>query len=284
MLMKKIIVVSLIAAMLASGACAAFAKSLKVAGSTTVLPLSQAWAEEYMSKHSGVSISVSGGGSGVGISSVINGSIDIGNASRAAVPKEFDAAKVRNSQLVATKLAKDGMAIIVNSSNNVKNVTMGQLAGVYFGKISRWKELGGHSDRDIVLVGRDSSSGTYGFFQDVVLGGRPYAKSMLSLASNEAVAQAVAQSKEAIGYVGLAYAKQFADQGKVRILSISRKQGQPGMVPTEKNVSDETYPLFRFLFAYTLGKPKGAVGDFLKWCTGPQGQAMVKDVGYLPLK
>lgn len=281
--MKKLLVAVLLVALAASVACGA-GKTLKIAGSTTVLPLSQAWAEEYMAKHPAVSISVSGGGTGVGISSLINGSCDIANASRPAKPKEYQTAKTRKSTLVATRLAKDGLAIVVNASNNVKNVTMAQLADVYLGKIKRWKHLGGRSDKGIVLVGRDSASGTYGFFQDEVLGGKSYARSMLSLASNQAVAQAVAQSPDAIGYVGIAYAKQFADSGKVRILSISRKQNQPGIVPSERNVANETYPLFRFLLAYTMGKPKGLAGDFLRWCAGPEAQAMVKDTGYLPLR
>jgi len=280
--MNRLIIAALLLGLACSAACAG--GTLKIAGSTTVLPLSQVWAEEYMAKHPGVSISVSGGGTGVGISSLLNGSIDIANASRPAKAKEIENAKVRNSKLVATRLAKDGMAIIVNASNNVKNVTIGQLADVYSGRITNWKQLGGKSDKQIVVVGRDSSSGTYGFFQDEVLKGKPYVKSMLALASNKAVEQAVVQSEEAIGYVGLAYAEEAAKAGKVRILSISRKTGEPGIMPTAKTVSDETYPLFRYLLAYTMGKPKGLAADFLKWCTGPEGQSMVKDTGYLPLK
>lgn len=280
--MKKLIIPALLVALVCSTVWAG--GTLKIAGSTTVLPLSQVWAEEYMAKHPGVSISVSGGGTGVGISSLLNGSIDIANASRPAKPKEIETAKVRNSKLVATRLAKDGMAIIVNASNNVKNVTIGQLADVYMGRITNWKQLGGTSSKDIVVVGRDSSSGTYSFFQDEVLKGKPYTKSMLCLASNKAVEQAVIQSNEAIGYVGIAYAEEAAKAGKVRILSISRKAGEPGIMPTAKTISDETYPLFRYLLAYTMGKPKGLAADFLKWCTGPEGQSMVKDTGYLPLK
>lgn len=280
--MKKLIIAALLLILISSLACAG--GTLKIAGSTTVLPLSQVWAEEYMARHPGVSISVSGGGTGVGISSLLNGSCDIANASRPAKPKEIDDAKVRNSKLVATKLAKDGMAIIVNASNNVKNVTIQQLADVYMGRITNWKQLGGDSGKDIVVVGRDSASGTYGFFQDEVLKGKPYTKNMLSLASNKAVEQAVVQSREAIGYVGLAYAEEAAKAGKVRILSISRKTGEPGVLPTAKTISAGTYPLFRYLLAYTMGKPKGLAADFLRWCTGPDGQSMVKDTGYLPLK
>ena len=280
--MKRIIIALMLAVLVASVACAAPKGNLKIAGSNTLLPLSQPWAEEYMAKNPAVSISVSGGGTGVGLSSLLNGSCDIANASRPAKPKEINSAKSRNSVLYATKVARDGLAIIVNSSNNVKNVTTAQLAGVYCGKIRTWKELGGHSNQSIVLIGRDSASGTYGFFQDDVLGGKPYAKKMLSLASTQAICQAVAQSKDAIGYVGLSYAQEF--KGKVRILSISRKPKQPGIVPSEKTVMDGTYPLFRYLSVYTMGKPRGVTGDFIKWCTGPEGQALVKDTGCLPLK
>lgn len=280
--MKKLIVVLVLGALAASIACAGSKGSLKIAGSTTVLPLCQAWAEEYMAKNPSVSISVSGGGTGVGVSSLLNGSCEIANASRPAKAKEISEAKTRNSQLYATKLAKDGLAVIVHASNNVKNVTMGQLADVYLGKITNWKQLGGKSDKGIVMVGRDSSSGTFGFFQDEVLGGKPTARGALSLASNQAVAQAVSQSKDAIGYVGLAYAEMLA--GRVRILSISRKTGETGIRPTQRTIMAGTYPLFRYLLAYTIGKPKGVAADFLKWSTGPEGQAMVKDTGFLPLK
>jgi len=286
-MMKKLIGVGLLALVVAVCSTAAFAVpkgSLKIAGSTTVLPLSQIWAEAYMAKYDGVSISVSGGGSGTGLSMLINGACGIANASREAKRKEIDAAKARNAKLTATRLAKDGLAVIVHSSNNVKNLTMAQLAGIYSGKATNWREVGGNSGKEIVVVGRDSSSGTYGFFQDAVLGGKAYCKSMLSMASNQAVAQAVAQSKEAIGYVGLAYAMDFEKAGKVRIVSVSRRTGEPGIEPTEQSVMDGSYPLFRYLYAYTMGGGSGLAGDFLKWCVGPEGQAMVKKSGYLPLK
>lgn len=282
--MRKTLLIVLAIGLLCSSVSAAPKGNLKIAGSTTVLPLSQIWAEAFMNKHPGTSISVSGGGSGVGISSLLNGSCQIANASREAKRKEIDAAKSRAMTLVATKLAKDGLAIIVHSSNNVKNLTMAQLAGIYSGKITSWNQVGGDGSARIVVVGRDSSSGTYGFFQEAVPANRPYTRDMLAMPSNQSVAQAVAQSKDAVGYVGLAYAKDFAEAGKVRILSISRKTGQPGIVPSDKSVLDGSYPLFRYLFAYTLGKPRGLAGEFLKWCAGSEGQAMVAKSGYLPLK
>jgi len=215
---------------------------------------------------------------------LLAGSCDIANASRAATAGEINSAKQRNTKLFETKLAKDGIAIIVHKGNNVRNLTMDQLAAIYSGKMESWKQVGGESNKGIVLVGRDTSSGTYGSFRDMVLGGGPYAKDMLSQASNAAVLQADEQSKDAVGYVGIAYAEKGVKEGKVNILSISRKKGEAGITPNRETIDKGTYPLFRYLYAYTLGAPKGAAGDFLKWCTGSQGQGMVREAGYEPLK
>ncbi len=281
--MKRYFALALALAVIATAAVSAGAANIKITGSTTVLPLSQLWAEEYMKKNPGTSISVSGGGSGTGISMVLNGTANIGNASREAQKKEIDSARARNSKLIATKLAKDGVAIIVHPSNNVKNLTMAQLAAIYKGKADNWKQVGGDSSKGMVIIGRDSSSGTYGFFQGTVLGGGAYTKNMLQQPSNAAIAQAVAQSPDAIGYVGMAYADEFAKAGKVKIVSISRKTGEAGILPTEANVQDGKYPLFRYLYAYTLGSPSGAAGQFLKWCVGPEGQKLVPQAGYVSL-
>jgi phosphate transport system substrate-binding protein len=258
--------------------------TLKIAGSTTVLPLAQLWAEEYMGKNPDASISVSGGGTGTGISMLLNGTCDIANASREASFKELDTAKSRNSKLNEVKLARDGLAIIVHPGNNVKNLTLAQLEGIYSGKFSTWRDVGGNSNKAIVVVGRDSSSGTYGFFQEAVLHKGAYRKDTLAQASNAAVAQAVSQSQDAIGYVGMAYAEEFEKQHRVSAVSISRKKGDPGMVPSAKTVMTGEYPLFRYLYAYTLGSPRGLGAAFLKWCTGTEGQALVEKAGYLPLK
>ncbi len=293
--MKRIIVAALLIALLAfvgagcgrndegSEGGSAISGSIKIAGSTTVLPLSQLFAEKFMDKYPDASISVSGGGSGVGISSLINGSCDIANASREAKKKELDTAKSQNTELTETRLCKDGLAIVVNSSNNLTQINMSQLAGIYSGKISNWKQVGGNSSGKIVAVGRDSSSGTFGYFQEAVLGDDPYKKDMLGLASNQAVAQAVAQSPDAIGYVGIAYAESFVDSGKVKMLSVSREEGSPGILPSDDTIKDGSYPLFRYLLAYTMGKPSGLAAEFLKFCTSEEGQAIVPESGYMPL-
>lgn len=281
--MKKLVSALTLVALLAVGQAAIAQKgNIKIAGSTTVLPLSQVWAEAYMGKNPGVSISVAGGGSGTGISMLLNGTCVIANSSRDAKPKEIATARDANKKLVGTKLAKDGLAIIVNPANDVKNLSISQLNALYSGKWDNWSQVGGANKR-VVLVGRDTSSGTYGFFQEAVLGGKAYAKSMLSMPSNAAVAQAVAQSKDAIGYVGVAYADQFEKSGKVKILAVSKTQADAGIKPTDANVMSGKYPLFRYLMAYTIGSPSGVTGDFMKWCTGPEGQKLVGKAGYLPL-
>ena len=230
--------------------------NLKIAGSNTVLPLSQLWAEDFMSKNDGTSISVSGGGTGTGLSMLLNGTCDIANASREAKSSEIDAARSRNSKLVATKVARDGLAMIVNPANNIKNLTIDQLAAIYGGKVGSWDEVGGDSKKNIVAIGRDSSSGTYGFVQEKILGGKAFRKDIMSIPTTQAICQAVAQSKDAIGYVGVAYAHEFSKSGKVKILSISEKKGVKGMIPTRETVMSGEYPLFRFLYFYTMGKPK----------------------------
>jgi len=285
--MKKLATLVCVAFVFAATACITFAApsgNLKIAGSTTVLPLSQIWAEEFMKKYPNVSISVSGGGSGTGLSMLINGTCDIANASREAKKKEIDTARARSSKLVGTKVAKDGLAIVVHASNNVKNLTMDQLRAIYSGKIRTWNEVGGDSSANIVVIGRDSSSGTYGFFQEAVLGGGSYRSDMLSMPTNAAVAQAVAQSKNAIGYVGMAYAWKEEKAGRCKVLSISRKKGEPGLEPTDDNVLSGRYPLFRYLYMYTLGSPKGLAAEFIKFALSQEGQALVHKSGYVPLK
>jgi phosphate transport system substrate-binding protein len=257
---------------------------LKIAGSTTLLPVSQLWAEEFMAKNPEASVSVGGGGSGVGITGLLNGTCDIGNASREAKEKEIATAREHNSKLVATKCAKDGIALIVHPSNNIKNLTIAQIKAIYSGKVTSWNQVGGESKKDIVVVGRDSSSGTYGFFQEAVLGGGAYRKDMLSMPTNAAVRQAVSQSKDAIGYVGMAYAWEFAKEGKLKVLFISRKKGETGMVPNDETVASGAYPLFRYLYMYTAGSPKALAKDFIGFCLSPAGQKLVKEAGYLPLK
>jgi phosphate transport system substrate-binding protein len=284
--MKKTLWTTALATTLAVSSVAAFAASkdtLKLAGSTTVLPVAQRWASAYMEKHPDKLITVSGGGTGVGFSMLLNGICDIADASREAQKKEIDLAKAHNAKLVVTKLGKDGIAMIAHPDNNVKNLTIDQIGDIYSGKVSSWKQVGGNTAKAIVVMGRDTSSGTYGFFQEVVLDGRAYTKEMLCLASNVAVADGVAQTDGAIGYVGMAFADEYVKAGKVKIIAVSKATGEPGMVPSEATIKSGKYPLFRYLYAYTLGKPSGLVKDFLNFGLSSEGQALVTKAGYLPM-
>jgi len=284
--MKKalgLLLAGAVVAAMAVSSSAAPKGQLKIAGSNTLLPLSQVWAETFMNKYPDASVSISGGGSGQGLAQLLNGTCNIAAASRAAKAKEIDSARTRNFKLVATKVARDGLAVIVHPSNNVKNMTIPQLGQIYGGAVKTWDKVGGVSKNRILVIGRDSSSGTYGFFQDAVLGGKAYTKDMMSNPTTQAICVAVSQSKDAIGYVGVAYAEDFASRGKVKIISISRKTGEAGMVPTVARIKSGEYPLFRFLYYYTAGSPKGLAAEFLKFCTGPEGQNLVEKGGYVAL-
>ena len=257
------------------------AQNLSVKGSDTMLQLAQGWAQAYMQAHPGSTITVTGGGSSTGIAALVNGSTDIANASRIMKGSEVDKAKARGFVPFEVPVARDGLAIIVNPGNPVKSLSMAQLKGIYSGAITNWKQVGG-PDRPIVTVGRDSSSGTYGFFQDNVLGiGRPYRADMQTTPSTNAIGQTVAQDLGAIGYVGVAYGEGFGS--KVKILPISRGSAEP-VEPSAAAVKNGKYPLWRYLFMYTRGKPAGAAKEFIEWVRSAAGQDVVETVGYYRVK
>jgi len=242
--------------------------SVSLKGSDTMLQLAQAWAAAYMEAKPGSTVTVTGGGSTTGIAALINGSCDITNASRIMKGSELDKAKLRGFIPFEHPAARDGLAIIVNPKNPITKISMEQLKGIYNGSVKNWSQVGG-PNQAVIAVGRDSSSGTYGFFQDTVLGiGRPYRPDMISSPSTNAIAQTVSQDVGAIGYVGVAYAKAFGS--KVKVLPVSKGSGQP-VEPTEENVRNGTYPLWRYLYMYTRGRPSGAVKAFIDWVRSGEG-------------
>lgn len=276
--MKKIISILLLLAL--SLSVMAKPQTIKLAGSTTVLPLAQMWAEAYMDANKDTNISVSGGGSGTGLSMLLNDSCKIGMASRAANKKEIDAARQKNSKLVAHKIALDGIALIVNKKNSVSKLTISQISSIYTGKVKSWKDFGGEGG--ISVIGRDSSSGTYGSFQELALGGKNYASSMMSQPSNQAIVGMVSKTPSAIGYVGHAYAVEAEKKGTVKIISVS-KSGTDYISPSDSNVKSGKYPLSRALYFYTVGSPTGNTQKFIKWCLS-DGQKYVDQVGYVSIK
>ncbi len=246
-----------------------------VKGSDTMVILAQRWAEDYMKANPGKKVQVTGGGSGVGIAALINGTTDVADASREMKQEEKDKVQAAaKAPATETLVAKDGVTIYVNESNKVQQLTPEQLKGIYTGEVTNWKDVGG-SDAPIVLYSRENSSGTYVFFKEHVLKNEDYAASAQTLPGTAAVVNAVSKEKNGIGYGGAAYAK------GVREVKVVGKDGQ-AYLPSAADVASGKYPLSRNLFMYTRGKPSGEAAAFIGWCLSPEGQALVAKVGYFP--
>lgn len=253
-------------------------QTITVKGSDTMVIMAQRWAEAYMAKHPGTTIQVTGGGSGTGISALINGTTDICNSSRPMKPAERAKLQERYATLgIEIKSAKDGLSVYVNEANSVKEISMDNLRDVYLGKITNWKQLGG-SDAKIIVYGRENNSGTYTFFKDHVLGGADYVAGMQSMPGTAAVVNAVAKDPNGIGYGGMAYAK------GIRIIGVKKTANSPAISPSAETVGNGTYPLSRFLFMYTSKRPSGAVKEYIDWILSPEGQAIATQVGYFPAR
>ncbi|HET6351210.1 MAG TPA: PstS family phosphate ABC transporter substrate-binding protein [Coriobacteriia bacterium] len=246
--------------------------SLTVQGSDTMVNLAQAWSEGFGAENSGVSISVTGGGSGTGIASLINGTVDFANASRQMKPEEIQQAKDAGVDPVETEVAKDGIVVLVNPANKVEDLTIEQLGKIYRGEITNWKDVGG-DDKPIVLLGRDTSSGTYEFFGEAVVGkDAKYAKSMKNLQSSQAIVDEVGKNADAIGYVGLGY-----ENANIKPLKVA------GVEANVDTVLDKSYPLSRGLYMYSNGAADGAKKVYLDWILSAEGQKLVTDQGFVPL-
>jgi phosphate transport system substrate-binding protein len=267
----KITALTLIFMLLASGAASAQGR-IVIKGSTTVLPIAQAAAEAFMKKNPGVNISISGGGSGDGIKALIDKSTDIADSSREMKPEEVSLAKSKGVNPVANKVAIDAIVPIVHPSNPVSNLTIEQLSLIYQGKIRNWKEVGGEN-RQIIVVSRDTSSGTYESWEQKVLHGAKVTPRAQLQASNGAIVQVVAKNKFAIGYIGLGYLNK-----SVKGVTVN------GIEHTVQNAISGKYPIARPLYMYTDGQPQAAAGNFLKFLAGPEGQKIVQKEGFVPLK
>lgn len=252
--------------------------TITVKGSDTMVILAQRWAEAYMAKHPGSVIQVTGGGSGTGISALINGTTDICNASRPMKSGERAKLKERYATLgVEIKAAKDGLSLYVNEASTIKNLSLPQVKAIYSGKITNWKEVGG-PDAKIIVYGRENNSGTYVFFKDNVLGGGDFLPSMLSMPGTAAVVNAVSKDKNGIGFGGAAYAK------GIHILALKKTDASPAIEPSAENIKAGTYPLSRFLYLYTANRPTGAVKEYIDWILSPEGQGLATKVGYFPAR
>ena len=267
-------------ALTASAAAArpAVAGTVTVKGSDTMVVLGQRWAEEYMKKHPATTIQVTGGGSGTGISALINGTTDVCEASRAMKDAEKkQLAEKAGAPPVEITVAKDGLSVYVNDSNPLNELTMDQLKQIFTGKVDNWKAVGG-PDAKIIPYSRENSSGTYVFFKEHVLKNADYSSRAQSMPGTAAVVNAVANEKNSIGYGGAAYAK------GIHVLSIKKDDASPAITPDLAHVEDGSYPLARALFFYTREKPAGEIKSFIDWVLSKEGQDVVTKVGYFPAK
>ena len=256
--------------------------TLQNTGSDTLVNLALAWAEKYMELHPDIRISVTGGGSGTGIAALINRTIQIANASREMSAEEIAAAKENGVTPVRFTVALDAIAVVENPRNPVAGLTISQVSDIYTGKLKRWDQAGG-ADRPVVLLSRESNSGTYVYFlEQVVRQGNPngpelFSPETLLMSSSEGITSEVRQNPNAIGYDGLGYVT--ADMKKV---AIARKAGAPFVLPSAKSVRDGSYPISRPLFMYTSGEPDGKIKAYLDWVLH-DGQEQVKELGFVPL-
>jgi phosphate transport system substrate-binding protein len=240
---------------------------LSLAGSTTVLPLAQACADAYMDEHGGVDITVSGGGSSVGVEAVAAGTADIGMSSRELKDEEVS----RYPDLVPTKIANDGIAVILHEDNPVAALTLEQIKAIYTGQVTNWKDVGG-PDESIVLVGRDSASGTRASFEELALEGETPSTAMLEQNSNNLVYETVKGNEQAIGYVGLAYVGDGVKAVKV-----------DGVGCGEETVRSGDYPISRALWLITDGEPGGLAKRFIDFVLSDDGQQIVGEKSFVPL-
>ena len=252
-------------------------KKITVKGSDTMVILAQKWAEVYMKAHPNSVIQVTGGGSGVGISALINGATDICNSSRPMKRSEMDKLKERYSSMgIEIPCAKDGVTIFLNESNPVKELSLKQLGDIFSGKVTNWKAVGG-PDMPIKLYGRENSSGTYVFFKDQVVK-TDYAASCQTLPGTAAVVNAVAKDKSGIGYGGAAYAT------GVKHCAVKKDDKSPSYVANVETIKNNQYPITRYLYMYTANRPTGDIKAYIDWILGAEGQKLVSEIGYFPVK
>ena len=290
------VALALLLGILASSACASAGPASGIApeagdvqtiqnkGSDTIVNLALAWAEAYTAQHPEVRIAVTGGGSGTGIAALINGTVDIANASRAMKPEELGRAQANGIEPVEHVIAADAIAVVVHPSNPVDGLTIDQLSGIFTGQVTNWREVGGE-DRPIVLLSRESNSGTHIYFlEEVVRKGEKgnqalFSPDTLLMPSSEGISHEIRQNPNAIGYDGLGY---VTDDQKT--LAVAIRAGEPYVLPAIATVKDGSYPIARSLYMYTNGQPTGVIKDYLDWIVSDEGRAIVRELGFVPLR
>lgn len=254
--------------------------TVTIKGSDTMVHLVSTWAEAFMTANPEMQVSVTGGGSGTGIAALLNGTTDIAASSRDIKVKEIDLAKSKGLDIFQTPVALDGIAVVVNSANTVSELSLLQLKGIFTGETTNWSEVGG-SDGKIVILSRESNSGTFVFFQEFVLEKQDFSASSLLMPSSSSIIQGVADGETAIGYVGLGFATHAGENVKTLMVKI----GDSGVAvrPSVDTVMDGSYPIARNLFFFVDGEPIGAVKTFSDYILSEAGQQVVKEIGYVPI-
>ncbi|GIV11231.1 MAG: phosphate ABC transporter substrate-binding protein [Fimbriimonadales bacterium] len=253
--------------------------TIVIRGSDTMLSLNQRWAAAYAQVNPQVAISVDGGGTNVGIRALLEGQTDICAASRRLLLEEREQARSRGVVAHETPVALDGLAIAVHVSNPVESLTLEQLRQIYLGQLTNWRQVEGEN-RPIVALSRDANSGTHDFFKQRLLRDRAWGRNVRFLATTIDEAREVARNPNAIAYGGAAY---FVNRPELKLLRIAARAGDEAYPPDLNSVRARRYPIWRYLYYYTDGKPRGAVAEFIHWTTSASGQALVKEVGYFPL-
>ena len=253
-------------------------------GSDTIVNLALAWAEEYQTIEPAVQLSVTGGGSGTGIAALINGTVDIANASRKIKDEERENALANGSDPVEFVIARDAIAIIVHLDNPVDNLTLQQISDIYSGKITNWQAVGGE-DRPIVRLSRETNSGTHVYFlEEVIRLGEKENKTLFSqntllLPSSEGIGAEIRQNPNAIGYDGLGYVTE-----EMKVIGVAPREGEPYILPSSGTVNSGRYPIARDLYMYTNGQPTGAILEYLNWILSADAQLIVDELGFVPIK
>ena len=274
---KAIAVLTLVGVLAAAGTLLAQRRNITVKGSDTLVILGQRWAEEYMKKNPGISIQVTGGGSGTGIAALINGTTDVAESSRPMKPKEIADVKAKQGKdTLELPVAVDGLAVYVHKTNPINELALAQLKAIYTGATKNWKEVGGNDER-IILYSRENNSGTYVYFKEHVLENADYFPTAQTLPGTAAVINAVAKDRRGIGYGGIAYGK------GIKHLRVKKDANSPGVEPSMENVLSGRYPISRFLYWYLAGPPAGDLLAFAQWVVSKEGQEVVEKVGYYPL-
>lgn len=267
-----------------SSAADSSAQYIENKGSDTIVNLALAWAERYQADHADVRISVTGGGSGTGIAAIINGTVDIANASRQIKGEEIAEAQSKGVHPVEHIIARDAIAVIVNPENPVSELTLQQISDIYSGKYTNWNQIGGE-DRPIVKLSRETNSGTHVYFLETVLrlGSKEdktlFSMDTLLLPSSEGIIAEVRQNPNAIGYDGLGYVPK-----DLKMIAIAEKEGGAYVLPSIETVNNKTYAIARDLYMYTNGEPTGATKEYLDWILSPEAQQIVAELGFVPVK